>query len=202
MTISSREPGHRQRQALATRRTVAAAARPLFAERGYNATSIEAISLAARVHSQTIYSAFGSKPAILEEVRLQWVAGARVSDLHAEAMALADPGQRLRRAAHWTRRQFELGIDVIEVYLEAARSDERVRGNWAAAMAGREAAIRALLEPMRRSFRRGLRLGHAIDLYVALTTPAIYRTLVLDRRWAPAAYERWLAEGLVRDLLG
>ena len=37
-------PTHRQRQAAATRRQIAAAARQLFAERGYVATTIAAIS--------------------------------------------------------------------------------------------------------------------------------------------------------------
>ena len=59
-------PTHRQRQAAATRRQIAAAARQLFAERGYVATTIAAISERADIPVQTVYSAIGttSPPAV------------------------------------------------------------------------------------------------------------------------------------------
>ena len=184
---------HRRRQALATRDLVAAAARRLFRDQGYTATSVESISKASGVPAQTIYSAFGSKPAILEHIREAWVAETRVRDLGAEAAALPDIAQRLTAAAGWTRRQFELGIDVIAVYEEAARADPRVAAAWRRVLAGREAAIREVFG----EFMTGRRL----DLYLALTLPAIYRALVEDRGWTPDAYQQWLAAALARDLL-
>ena len=78
MAVKKQMATHRQRQAQATREAVAGAARRLFADQGYSTTSIEAISEAAEIPVPTIYSAFGNKPAILEEGRRLWIAGTDV----------------------------------------------------------------------------------------------------------------------------
>jgi hypothetical protein len=41
-----------------------------------------------------------------------------------------------------------------------------------------------------------------LDLFVALTLPEIYGTLVAERRWTLRRYEAWLAAALARELLG
>ena len=190
---AARGLGHRERQALATRDAVAIAARRLFAQRGYTSTTIESISEAARVPAQTIYSAFGSKPAILEHIREMWVAETEVRELGARALAMSNPEDRLRQAAHWTRRQFELGSDVIRVYQEAARSDPRVAKTWAKVLRDRERAVREVLAPFAKP--------HSLDVYITLTLSEIYRSLVVERGWSPSRYERWLALALTRELL-
>src|ERR1700716_1645283 len=164
-------------------------------------TTIEAIATTSRVPVQTIYSAFGAKPAILEEVRRLWILDTEVAELHAAAMRLSDPRARLARAAHWTRRQFELGHDVITVHQEAARLDPRVARSWRAALTGREAAIAALIRPLSADLRLGLSVRGAIDIYVALTLPEIYRTLVVERRWSLRRYDTWLSRALALELL-
>src|SRR5215212_1202739 len=63
---------HRQRQALETRRLIAEAAGRLFLERGYAATTMDAIGGEAGVAVSTVYAAFKNKRAILKEIRLAW----------------------------------------------------------------------------------------------------------------------------------
>jgi AcrR family transcriptional regulator len=193
---------HRQRQAAATREAIARAALQLFEDRGYVATTIQAISETAGIPGQTIYSALGSKPAILEEIRRRWIAEARVEELYAQALTKSEPAERLRLAARWTRRQMELGYGVITVYQEAARADARAGGRWSDALAGREVAVRNLLTSMQDSLRPGLDVQRALDLYVVATLPEIYGNLVLVRAWSVDEYEAWLAERLAADLLG
>jgi AcrR family transcriptional regulator len=193
---------YRQRQAQATREAVAGAGRRLFAEQGYVATTIEAISDAAEIPVPTIYSAFGNKPAILEEARRLWIAQAGVENLHRQALATPQVEKRLRLAAHWTRRQFELGYDVISTYQEAARADPRVDVVWRQVMSYREVAVRELLDSLAGSLRGGLRVSEALDLYATWTLPEVYRTLVLQRGWSNNKYENWLAELLIREFLG
>jgi AcrR family transcriptional regulator len=164
-------------------------------------TTIEAIATRSQVPVQTIYSAFGAKPAILEEVRRVWILDTEVAELYAAAMRLRDPRARLARAAHWTRRQFELGHDVIAVHEEAARLDPRVARSWRAALTGRETAIVALIRPLSADLRPGLSVRGAVDVYVALTLPEIYRTLVVERSWSLQRYEAWLARALALELL-
>ena len=201
MGVNRQGLSYRQRQAQATRVAVAGAARRLFADIGYVSTTIEAISDAAEIPVPTIYSAFGNKPAILEEVRRRWVVETDVEGLHRQALAAPDGGRRLQLASHWTRRQFELGYDVIAMYQEAARADLRVAAVWGQVMAFREAAVSELLESLSGRLRPGLTVRRALDLYVAWTLPEVYRTLVLERRWSANRYESWLAELLIRELL-
>ncbi len=199
--IDSPNLGHRQRQAQMTRTQVATAARALFAERGYARTTIEAISDAAQIPIPTIYSSFRTKPAILEEIRRAWIEASNVEELHAEALALADPWARLRMAALWTRRQFELGHDVIAMEQEAARIDRRVETLWREALARRERAVLDLIDGLAPDLRPSLGVTQAVDRYVAATLPETYQTLT-ERGWSPDAYEEWLGELLIRELLG
>jgi AcrR family transcriptional regulator len=201
VAVKNQLPTHRERQAQATREAVATAARRLFAEQGYVATTVEAISGAAAIPVPTIYSAFGNKPAILEEARRLWIAETEVENLHRQALATPEVEKRLRLAAHWTRRQFELGYDVISIYQEAARADPRVAEVWRQVMLRREAAVSELLESLKGHLRPGLKLNQALDLYVSWTLPEIYRTLVLERGWSLTRYENWLAELLIREFL-
>jgi AcrR family transcriptional regulator len=193
---------HRQRQASATREAIARTALQLFADRGYVATTIQAISEAADIPAPTIYSALGSKPAVLEEIRRLWIAEASVEELYAQALTKSEPAERLRLAAKWTRRQMELGHGVITVYQEAARADPRARDLWRDALAGREAAVRKLLTSMQECLRPGLDVKQAMDLYVVATLPEVFRSLVLERDWSLDEYEAWLAERLEAEILG
>src|SRR5258708_38121991 len=61
----STEPGLRQRKKQRTRDTIARAARELFAERGYHATTLPDIAEAADVSTRTIFAYFPSKEDIL-----------------------------------------------------------------------------------------------------------------------------------------
>ena len=57
-----------QAAALETRRAITGAARELFLERGYIATTIAAIAAAAGVSHQTVYATLGPKPAVLRHL--------------------------------------------------------------------------------------------------------------------------------------
>lgn len=57
----------REEQAAGTRRRILDAAAALFGSQGYAATSVAAVAAASGVASQTVYNAFGTKPALLKE---------------------------------------------------------------------------------------------------------------------------------------
>ena len=86
--------GHRQRQAEATKREVARVARALFAEHGYVATTISAISAESDIPVQTIYSAFGSKAKILDKITELWMAASQTSSRAAAYLDEPDPAQQ------------------------------------------------------------------------------------------------------------
>src|SRR5215213_7289563 len=74
---------HRQRQALETRRLIAEAAGKLFLERGYAATTMDAIAGEAGVAVSTVYAAFKNKPDILLSIRLDCHDRTHARELHA-----------------------------------------------------------------------------------------------------------------------
>ncbi len=186
---------------MATRQQVAVAARRLFAERGYLGTTIAAIATEADIPAPTIYSAFGTKAKILEEITRMWIADAGTQQQHEEAIAQPDPVRRLRIAAHWHTRQMELGYDVITIYQEAARADPEMAVEWKSVLAGRDRAIGKLINSLADQLADSLTRATAVDLFVACTLSEVYRTLVLERDWSLSDYEQWLGDLLVAQLL-
>lgn len=178
---------------------MAAAARRLFAERGYVATTIAAIAEAADIPAPTIYSAFGSKKKILDEVLELWIRGSGVRQEHEEALLHPDPAQRLRMLAGWNARQFEQGLDVIETYELAARVEPDMLRAWQRVLAGRERVTREFLASVEEHLAPGL--DGAVDLFIALTQPGIYRTLVVERGWSTERFAGWLGDLFVAQLL-
>jgi AcrR family transcriptional regulator len=193
---------HRQRQALATKTQVANAARRLFADRGYVATTVAAIAEAADIPAPTIYSAFGTKAAIL-----RWIADQAVSAVdpvrgHEQARTNPDPAAGLRQAANIQRRQFEAMLDVITVHQEAAQTDPEIAEATRRILANRERGFRAHLAAIAPHLAPGMTIDDAVAVYTTLVLPEVYRSLVTERGWSPERYEQWLGDALLHDLLG
>jgi AcrR family transcriptional regulator len=199
--VVKRKSSYRERQARATRERIAQAARALFRERGYVATTIESIAASAGVAVPTVYSAFGSKKAILEEIRRLWIEQAEVRELFGEALREPDFRRRLDLAAKWHRQQMESGHDVIKIYQEAARVEPTMAKLRAAIWQSREREIGKFIQTMADSLKPGLDVKTATDICVALERPEIYEELVLARGWSPDNYQRWLGRCLRRELL-
>lgn len=195
-----RSGGYREEQAEATKDRVAAAARGLFAERGFAGTTITAISQAAGVPAQTIYSAFGTKARILARVSEVWM---RETGTRASAEAYfeePDAGRRLRLFAALNRQQLDAGADVLAIYRDAARSDPSMAAALDALMLAREREIAKLLASVESDLRAGLSVADAVAITLALCVDAAYTTL-RDAGWDGARYEQWLGDLLVSQLL-
>ena len=194
---------HRQRQAQATRELIASTARLLFARDGYGATTIEAIAAEAGVAVQTVYASFGSKKAILSFIRQVWLRDSGVADLAQRALLEADAARRLELAATWSRRMWEGGFDVIQIYQGAAASGSEMAAERREVLDGRKQAVEAFMRDFNRvaSLALGLDIRTATDLFWALTMPWLYGELVLERGWSPDHYQEWLAETLKEQLL-
>ena len=102
--MSTYKSARRQQQAQATRRDIVRAARELFAERGYSATSMTDIARAAEVAVQTIYASCGSK----RELALALVDAideeADVAPLSAQLATAQDPRELIALGARLTRQ--------------------------------------------------------------------------------------------------
>ena len=194
-------PGHRQRQAEATKREVARVARALFAEHGYVATTISNISAEADIPVQTIYSAFGSKAKILDKITELWMSEAQTTSRAAAYLQEADAAQQLRMLAELNRRQMQAGSDVVAIYQEAAASDPQMAETLRNVLAAREREIRKLIDAVTPQLRSDVSVDSALDLTLALTLPEVFHLLVVERGWSHSRYETWLADTLVAQLL-
>src|SRR3989442_14879714 len=97
----------RQRQALETRRAIAHAARSLFAERGYAATSIEAVADEAGGAARTGYATFGTKKVILGAICEEWLAEGGVVESVGEGKEETGLPRPLRLGAPSSRPSWE-----------------------------------------------------------------------------------------------
>jgi len=104
-------------------------------------------------------------------------------------------------AAALQRRQFELMYDVIAIYQEAARVDAQIDRAQRTILANRERAFRRHLTSISARLTPRITVDQAVDIYLALVLPEVYRTLVLERGWTPDRYETWLGDALVDQLL-
>jgi AcrR family transcriptional regulator len=202
----ARAPQARTRLA---RRAVLDAARTLFLERGYGATTIEAISGASDVPQATVYRLFSSKPGILKALLDTSVAGddepVPVAErpqvqslLHAPQgadvlaqLAAMSVTINTRTAPVYRILLSAAGLDTEAAALldDLTRQRQEGQGRVAVALA-RSNALRA-----------GVRAQDAADIIHALASPELFRLLVIDRAWPADRYQRWLAESLAAQLL-
>jgi len=173
----------RQRQAEDTQRRIIAAARSLFASRGYAATTLEAIAELAEVSPKTLGAVFGSKRARLSEVVNPEAFGARVWQLIEEVRKTEDPSRRLALVAQITRQAYESLVSELEMLRTAG------------AVAPELAELASLVEARRREnqarliaslheqgvLRAGLSVEEAADIVWALSSSDLYRMLVVER---------------------
>jgi AcrR family transcriptional regulator len=191
------------------RAAVVEAARSLFLERGYGATTIEAISDISDVPPATVYRLFSSKRGILKALIDVSIVGddqaVPLPDRPHVQSVLADPDPRNQLAGFVgiaaqvnsrTSSIYRILVsaassdpDAASVLDELTRDRERGQGLLARALAGAGA------------LRPPLQADDAADLIHALMSPEVYRLLVSDRGWPPTRYEAWLTGILVDQLL-
>jgi AcrR family transcriptional regulator len=205
----SYDSSRRREQARVTRRAILSAARELFLDRGYVATTMDSIATRAEVSPETVYAAFKNKRSLLSELIDISIAGddAPVSILERgwvqELRDEPDPRRKAQILARNGRLMLERWAPIYEVLHGAAAADPEIAALWernkAQRFAGQSQLLRVLAE--RDSLRQGLTAQTAADILFAIGSPEMYRLLVGDRGWSPERFERWYAESLTRLLL-
>jgi AcrR family transcriptional regulator len=191
------------------RRAVIDSGRALFLERGYAATTMDAISADSGVPPATVYRLFSSKRGILKALLdVSIVGDDRLVPMAQRAniqSLLADPDPR-SIVASLVGVAIEVNARTAAIYrilISAAASDAE-----AATLLdelteqrrqGQGTVARALAR--RRALRRPLRETDARDIIHALVSPEMYRLLVVDGGWPPTKYEDWLTGTLIDQLL-
>jgi AcrR family transcriptional regulator len=192
-----------------TRRAIVSAARELFVDDGYVATTIEKIAERAGVSKPTVFASVGNKRALLKAARELAMAGDDEAvpiaerSWFQEALVEPDPRQSVRlHARNVTRMHWQAG-DVVEVLRVAAGADEELRTLWQTAEHERRADAAVFVDALRRKgpLRAGLDRDSAIDIVWFFTGPEAFQRLVRARRWSLPRYEEWLAQTFRDQLL-
>jgi AcrR family transcriptional regulator len=200
MRPADTRPTLRQEQAAVTRRRILDAARALFFRNGYAATTLKAVAEEAGVAVQTLYAVFGSKAAILAELRQQVVAQPEASSALADAMQAPTLDDRVTAFAHSMRERWELAGDIVRVNEDAARADPAIRADTKGAAQRRQAGIARFVRGAAEDLGLDLDLTHTTAIVDALTMYDLYEQLVGVHGWSSDAYETWLTDQLRYNL--
>jgi AcrR family transcriptional regulator len=201
----------RRSQAEATQRRILDAARVLFLERPYAATSMADIAAAAGVAVQTVYNAIGGGKAALTkrvwDVTLAGDLDPAPLDARAEVQALFAepvPSRKLTRYAALSRQLYErlgplarvvragaaAGDEDLQVLLETV---ERERLLGTARIAAHLSAVDAL--------RPGLDVERAGHRLWVVNAGEIGDGLILRCGWTLDEYQAWMSETMISSLL-
>ncbi len=199
-----REEGARQ-----TRRSIVTAARELFVETGYPATTFPAVADGAGVSVQTVFAHFPTKRGLLKEVIDQAIVGddkpvpVRERPEVAAIVAEPSPERKLRIHAAMAVAISQRATSVDQMLRSAAAVDAEAAELW---RRGSQERQRGMEEFAAHLFggghlREGLSAHEAADRLAVLIDPELYRLTVGVRGWSPEQHEEWLAEMLIASLL-
>lgn len=208
--VKSRRPyssAVRTAAARATREAVLEAARALFVEQGYTATSVEQIADRAGVSRPTVFTAVGSKRALLAELRERALAGddepvpVRERAWFRAMLDDPDPAGTLRRYAAGVTGIASRYAEIEEVLHGAAGADDEIRELWRTNEQQRLAGTTLVVDNLLTKGRLRLERDVARDVLWVLVSTESYRRLVIGRGWSAHAYEQWLATTMLQQLL-
>jgi AcrR family transcriptional regulator len=199
---------HQARTRLA-RAAVVAAARDLFLDRGYAATTIDAISDVSGVPAATVYRLFSSKLGILKELLDVSIAGDDESVPLPERsnvralLAEPDPRKQLSGFADITCGIMSRTEPVYRILVSAAASDPEAAALLGSQTQHRQQGQSQIARVLARAgaLQPTLRERDAADIIHALMSPEVYRLLVGDRGWSRQKYGQWLKRTLISQLL-
>jgi AcrR family transcriptional regulator len=200
----------RQRQAETTRRAVLDAAKELFTNQGYGATTIEQVAARAGVSKPTVFSAVGNKQTLLRTVRDVALAGddepIPVAKRPMADRIRAEPDQRRAArliAQHLTDVASRYAVINEVIHAAANNGEEDVRRVWEETeeqkLVGARHWVALLCD--KGPLRDGLDVSGAVDTLWLLMSPDNYYRLVHGRGWTKTKYQRWLADSITRLLL-
>ncbi|MDP1836558.1 MAG: TetR/AcrR family transcriptional regulator [Chlamydiales bacterium] len=193
----------RNAQASLTKGRILSAAKKLFQEEGFELVTVEKIAQVAEVSAATIYSLFQSKRGVLHTLMDEALPTDQREALVKEVNPDNSPENRLKIAAKIARQIYDAertqmnvfrGADVLAPEfkdLENEREQRRYQRQ--------EETIRMMVAE--KSLAKGISPTKARDILWAFTGRDMYRMFVIEKAWAPATYEKWLAELLINTLI-
>ena len=208
MTSTKSKSQTRRERSLATRRRMVGAAYRLFCEKGYVATTMEAIAREADVAVPTLYFTFRTKGAILNEAL-----GAAVMGLDEPVEPEDAPWYRAFEAEPDPRRALKILVENVALILSrvaplttaihGAANDPEVVVVRELSVQRQHDGYRDLVRQLARKggLRQGLSVARATDILFVLLSADLFEALASGRGWSFAECKRWLVDVVSQQLL-
>lgn len=199
----------REKQKGATRDAILAAARDLFARKGWTAATVAAIAREAGVATETVYSHFRTKQAIVEAM----VAAAMRGDQpevpmmeqarRREVLDLPDPAAMIDAFSRDMAEIVQRAAPVLAVVRSAAESDEEMRRLYAALHASRRRNLGQFVERLAAvgGLRDGLSVEDATAHVWSVCAPELWLVWLGPGGQGAEAWRDWAARALKALLL-
>src|SRR5580658_6281989 len=207
-SVKRRYDATRRRQAAArTRASILEAARQLFTERGYTATSMTAIADQAGVALDTVYAAVGRKPELARLLIESAISGtdqaipAGQRDYVRAIQAAPDAATKIAiYAAAITAIAPRLAL-VLAIIQQAAGGEPELAGLWNRIAERRAENMRRFVADLAAVHPLRLDPDQAADVVWATNATELYQLLVGQRGWTAERYQRFLTDTWHRLLL-
>ncbi|WUH98187.1 TetR/AcrR family transcriptional regulator [Spirillospora sp. NBC_00431] len=184
--------GRRAEYAEQTRQAIITAARELFAERGYFATTINQIAARARVAPATVYAVTGGKHGLIAILVDQWSTAPIVAERGARIIAARDPHDVVRLTAEVVRdMRIEYG-DIMHTARNVAPHDTSVAESLSTANTRYRAALDAVAEHLDTLGALGVTVDEARDVLWFYFGYTGFATLVNENDWPYDKAATWL----------
>ena len=202
--MAATRSNRRQKQAAATRQDILAAARRLFADRGYVATSMTAIAEEAETAVQTIYDSVGPKKAIVLALVDMQEEEVGVGGFVKRLVATQDPREAVGILVEMTRTFMEQTGDVFVALMSAAPTESDVAAAWEKTNRNHRTGAQFVARKLADlgALRDGVTVERAADVLGGLSWGTTWLQFIRVYGWSFDECEAWLRQTLVTLLLG
>jgi AcrR family transcriptional regulator len=199
----------RLEQAAATRQAVLTAAKGLFVDKGYAATTVAEIAERARVSVDTVYATAGRKPALLRALVETAISGtdravpAEQRDYVTRIQAATTAHDKITIYAHAVTGIQQRMAPVFLALRDAATTDNDCAALWAEIAQRRATNMRTFAADLRATgqLRDDLTDDQVADIIWSMNAAEYWVLLVRERAWTPNQFAAWLTDAWTRLLL-
>ncbi|MGF0316426.1 TetR/AcrR family transcriptional regulator [Nocardia fluminea] len=199
----------RAAQAADTRHAILAAARALFVERGYAATTVAEIATQAGVSVDTVYASIGRKPVLLRELVETALSGtdhAIPARQREYVRAIREANGAEDKIAIYAEALVAIQQRLAPIFLalrEAATTDASCARVWAEISERRAVNMREFAADLRGTgqLRDDLSDDEVADIIWSMNATEYWVLLVGERQWTAERFRDWLADAWIRLLL-
>lgn len=183
-----------------TRQAIAAAAKELFVDKGYTATSLRDVAQIAGVARPTVTAAFGSKAALLRQILDEALAGddepvpVAQRPWFAPVWKATNPAGVLDAYAGVCVLINERAARIFETVHRAAGGSPEIAELWSTLTGNRRLGAEMVIRQAAHTgpLRDDIPQDRIVDSLWTLNDPGTYTALVLERQWTHTEYESWL----------